>query len=94
MMRLRYKWGSDGCDKEDQGRAYGQVVTFYQMVECYLVGVSGGRAGVVLLLPRVVLWLDLSAGVGNAALEYRQGEDLTISSLMCLLAVLKDRGDC
>ena len=86
-----YKWNSDTCDREEKGKAVCQALAFIQMVDSVLTGVSGGNLhqGPPFPLPKIGIWFEMIARIGQSALEWRWNEDVSISWIKCLETAFK-----
>ena len=86
-----YKWQSEACTREERGAASCQALGFLQMVDCVLSGIASGpgQPGLVIPLPRIGIWFEVIARLGQSLLQWRWREDVAMSWLNCLVTSYK-----
>ena len=86
-----YKWQSETCDREQRGTASCQALAFLQMIDCVLSGLAScpAQPGLVTPLPRIGIWFEVIARLGQSVLQWRWKEDMAMSWLNCLVTSYK-----
>ena len=85
-----YKWHSESCTREERGAASNQALGFLQMIDCVLSGIASGPAqpgtwSLDIPLPKIGVWFEVIARVGQSILQWRWREDVAMSWLNCLV---------